>query len=397
MSNSKRKRFADYGPYSYRNWLAKEKNDLPYFIEEVELFSDAFFEDKETDHGPYTVINAEPFPPIQPRHAMHGRLVLHYESYLDSNKDPTSYPSGTDTSIYHGGCLKDEMAALYSLCTGARIKAGGVIREFYQWHNYPRPRIPSPNETPIFSPPTDNKYMLPWHIGGKKLTSIHEQISFYSMLKPQQASALVRAARLYQEGIWLAENNPEVSWLMLVSSVEVAADCFYQEKNPDLIKQLEQLMPKLAADLNNLKNDREEALKIVSKHLKSLVGSTKKFQQFLSNFLPPEPPSERPPYMQVEWERSSLVALSKKVYDHRSKALHGGTPFPQPMCRPPEKGHHDQSFAEFPHVGIAGATLGSSWKAKDVPVHLHIFEYIVRHSLLNWWKDMAEHKLGLSE
>ncbi len=98
--------------------------------------------------------------------------------------------------------------------------------------------------------------------------------------------------------------------------------------------------------------------------------------------------------MQVEWERASLVALSKKVYGHRSKALHGGTPFPQPMCQPPEKGHHDQSFAEFPHVGIAGAMLGSSWKAKDVPVHLHIFEYIVRHSLLNWWKDMADHKFS---
>lgn len=219
---------------------------------------------------------------------------------------------------------------------------------------------------------------------------IQEHINDYIKLKPQQASALVRAARLYQDAVWLAENNPELSWLLLVSSVEVAADFSYREKSSELVEQLNQLKPELVKALSELDECGEKAIKIVSTHLEGLIGSTKKFRQFLSDFSPPEPPPERPLYQKVEWNEPTLYKLFKKVYDHRSKALHGGTPFPQPMCQPPENGHKSQSFVEYPDVGIAGATLGSSWKAKEVPVHLHIFEYIVRHSLLKWWQDMAE-------
>ena len=391
MPSQKKKCFADYGPYSYRNWLAQAESEqnLPYCIIEVELFSDACFKGTEVDHGPYSIINAEPFPPIQPSYLMHGRLVLHYGNFIDPNKDPTSYPSGTDTSMYHGGSLRDEMAALYSLCLSSRIKAGGTIREQYSWDKYPKPRIPRPDETPIFSHPHDGKYLLPWHTGERKIELIQQHISNYIRLKPHQASALIRAARLYQDAVWLAENNPELSWLMLVSSVEVAADHAYTEKNSDPVQQFKELKPELAEALNELGEDRQRAIEIVSVHLKGLIGSTKKFRQFLSDFSPIEPPTDRPPYRRIEWNKPTLNKLSSKVYSYRSKALHGGTPFPEPMCRPPEKGHQDQSFVEYPDVGIAGATLGSSWKAQDVPIHLHIFEYIVRHSLLNWWQVMA--------
>jgi len=37
-------------------------------------------------------------------------------------------------------------------------------------------------------------------------------------------------------------------------------------------------------------------------------------------------------------------------------------------------------------AGAAGVGL-HIWTGDDLPMHLHMFEYIVRHSLLNWWKS----------
>jgi hypothetical protein len=31
---------------------------------------------------------------------------------------------------------------------------------------------------------------------------------------------------------------------------------------------------------------------------------------------------------------------------------------------------------------------GGVWLAKDTPIQLHTFEYIVRNSIINWWKSL---------
>ena len=131
-----------------------------------------------------------------------------------------------------------------------------------------------------------------------------------------------------------------------------------------------------------------EAIEIVSKDLGGTLGATKKFNQFLAKFSPKEPPTDRPILCQVDWSESSLKKTFNKIYDYRSKALHEGTPFPEPMCRPPTRDHQNQMLAERPDVGLAEASLRASWKAKDVPMNLHLFEYVVRHSLLSWWRSM---------
>lgn len=399
MHFPQKKRFSDYGPYSHWNWRAQLEKSSPYSATEIQLFSDASFISTsfigpDVEHGPYSAINAEPFPPIEPRQLMHGRLIVRYEHYLDPNQDPTIFAHSTDTSRYHGGTLSDEIAALYSLCLGVRLKAGGIVREFSPENEYGKPRIPRPDETPIFFPPQDGRYILPWHPSERKLSDIQARINTYILLEPKQASVLVHATRLYQDAVWLAESDPEISWLLLVSAVEVAADYWYSKENlsPDSRERLEHFKPDLVQDLNNLKGDGAEAIEIVSKHLEGLLGATKKIRCFLANFRPQEPPPDRPTptYFQVDWDQPSLEKIFKKVYEYRSKALHGGTPFPKPMCRPPRLDYQNHLPVERPDVGIATSTLGASWKAEDVPVHLHIFEYVVRRSLLNWWQSMIE-------
>jgi hypothetical protein len=39
-------------------------------------------------------------------------------------------------------------------------------------------------------------------------------------------------------------------------------------------------------------------------------------------------------------------------------------------------------------VGYGAGAYGGVWAAKDAPMKLHLFEYIVRGALLKWWESM---------
>lgn len=49
-------------------------------------------------------------------------------------------------------------------------------------------------------------------------------------ISAQEAMALVRAVRLYQDAIWVSESEPALAWLMFVFSIETAADYWRKEK-----------------------------------------------------------------------------------------------------------------------------------------------------------------------
>ena len=72
----------------------------------------------------------------------------------------------------------------------------------------------------------------------------------------------------------------------------------------------------------------------------------------------------------------------RQVYNYRSKALHSGTPFPDPMCSAP---FDTDSRPEERPSSISAAAAGAVWQAKDLPMYLHTFAYITRGALLNWW------------
>jgi hypothetical protein len=78
----------------------------------------------------------------------------------------------------------------------------------------------------------------------------------------------------------------------------------------------------------------------------------------------PDPPEQRPPpYAQVDWPK--MHKHLSQVYGYRSKALHSGTPFPDPMCSAPLK-DTDSCPEERPSYISAGAA-GAVWQAKDLP------------------------------
>jgi hypothetical protein len=196
--------------------------------------------------------------------------------------------------------------------------------------------------------------------------------------------ALIRSARLYQDALWLAESEPSLAWLLLVSSLENAAGEWRKSKAcPE--DRLKESQPELYRYLEDLGPDCP--LKVAS-FIVDMLGSAKKFVDFIIQFLP-QAPHERPPEgMQHPWTEEQMRDSLRKIYKYRSKALHEGRPFPYPMCEPPYQDRDLPAPAEIP-MGHATSTLGGIWVIADTPMLLHTFEYISRYALLAWWRATA--------
>jgi hypothetical protein len=123
------------------------------------------------------------------------------------------------------------------------------------------------------------------------------------------------------------------------------------------------------------------------------LGATRKFIDFVKEFLPDPPPVRPAPWGQFSWEPQEMQRIMKLIYGYRSQALHGGKPFPAPMCIPPVKGRNSPAPSKIP-PGTAMSYLGGTWLREDTPICLHTFEYIVRGTLLNWWSSLASVNSG---
>src|SRR5207244_5033914 len=75
---------------------------------------------------------------------------------------------------------------------------------------------------PILLKPVHRNPMLPHALGEHSLEGA-DLLSSLPNLSPSEAIALIRAARLYQDALWVVESEPELSWVLLVSAIEVAA------------------------------------------------------------------------------------------------------------------------------------------------------------------------------
>jgi len=378
------------GPFCYENWKAAAAGVPSQGALEYPLFSDSQITGPSAPsatgapavtHGPYQLFNA-----IAMGNRTRPAIVLRVEGHWSGELDP-SWHRKTNTGRYHGGDLADELAALVSLCLGIRTKSGELTRVF-GWDTDPRGRpLSSIREPDPIVPPTRPTPLLSRAL----LTNAHNLDStapFARLLSltPGQAVALVRAARSYQEAMWIAEGAPETAWLLFVSAVEIAANQWRAEDEDPVGRlrasrtggEVERLLRERGGD------DGDEFVAQVAALLADSMGATKKFTDFMMTFLP-DPPAERPhEFYQLSWEPPDMKKSLAKVYGYRSDALHGGIPFPAPMCAAPHQ--HDGLAAETP--GTAHSARGAVWTKKDLPMLLHTFEYIVRRALLKWWQSM---------
>lgn len=363
------------GPDGHLNWrcadLGFEENDAVEFA----LYSDARLVG-HAGFGPYEVINTIP---TDQQDRMPMAAVLRMRWHVPE-RDPLPDMSKSDQTTFHGGGVGDEMAALLSLALGVRLQAAGVIREFKAdgdpWgrpvqHSHRRPAPPEGRQTSIPS------------LRGGDLRILVEALAIYPRLDPAKATEVVRAARSYQQGVWMSDADPEYAWLKFVSALETGANCWWRgDDDPETA--LRNSKPELAKVLS--RQGDAALVRDVGELLRDQLRATHRFYAFTERYRPP-PPEIRPRFDQVPWD--DLGKAMRVIYKHRSKSLHAGVPFPVPMLDEPRVLDEGQPPIERP-LGLAAAAGSTVWQKDELPMLLHIFEYITRETLLAWIHDENE-------
>ncbi len=375
------------GHISYENWKAALLGKSQQCGHEIPLFTDSRIIGSIQDgYGPYQFFNTIPlYPEYQ---VAQPAIVLRYYDYIEyggSEIVEMLQKNKTDDERYHGGGLADELAALISLSMGIRIKPGGASRNF-QPHDDPRgtPVALEKHLDPAL-PQGTNGRLLPYAFGPHNINEKLVILQSFPKLSPHNAVALVRTARIYQDALWIIESTPELSWIMLVSAVESAANQWRSEKESP-VERLRTSRPELGELL--IQRGGESLLSEVAVLVADYMGATRKFIDFVLEFKP-DPPQHRPPtWLQFSWSEENLQSSMRKVYQYRSNALHGGIPFPAPMCEPPMLHSETKTYGEVPYGEGVGA-MGGVWTKNDLPLLIHTFEYIARNALIAWWKSMT--------
>lgn len=196
-------------------------------------------------------------------------------------------------------------------------------------------------------------------------------------------AALIRAAKLYSNVLWLSESDPESAWILLVSAIETAANCWKKSKYNKIALFMEQHHD-LAKKIKNHCGDS------VLKSVATIVNltATKKFIEFIKHFNG-KPRKDRtiPRVGKANW--NEFDSILKKIYDLRSLALHTGQPFPPMMCETPYINTDNKvRIIERPIGGLIfyGETV---IQPSDQPLMLWKFEQIVRKSLLKWMLELT--------
>lgn len=374
------RQLAAAGPRSWRNWRAKRESAKVLTAVELPLFSDAWFTAEALNLGPYKLLNALARTTRGNQFEWKPAIVLRAEHYLPNELGNMQV---TDDEHYHGGGLYDEVAALTALLLGVRIVAGPVEREFgYTEDPLGRPRGHSAAVLPALPPRIDSP-QIPALFGSRCLNDL-DLFGSYPDLSADAATALIKGARLYQQALWVSDSAPEMAWLLLVSAIETVAG-FWNAVDTSPADQLNLSYPDLVTLLRA--NPDATLVDAVAEQLHLLIGATGKFVGFCTTFRP-APPEPRPKFGRFDFDADYLSAI-KKIYRYRSRALHGGTPFPHPMCDPPEFGHGGTGIADERPSGLGAGSRGATWVAGDLPMHLHLFAHIARGTLLNWWTSLV--------
>lgn len=367
--------------YTFANWRRQLEGVPAQGINEAMLFTDAWVTGEVPDLGPYAFLNtiATPSSPRSLRRAVVVRVAHHYNPLADP---AYRIPMENDSDHYHGGDYLDEIAALASLFMGIRLKAGGINREFraegdplgkpVEFGGKPDPQLV-----------IERRIQIPRLPQSANLNGGLEALRLFPSRTVQQTNVLVKAARQYQQAIWIADADPELSWLMLVSAIEAVAVEWASKTAPE--EQLKIAFPKIVKVISE--SSCPSLLEPIAKELDRLTRATKRFVDFILAFAPAPPAERAAEYLQFSYEPSNLESAVKLIYSHRSRSLHEGIAFPRPMCAPPrysDSANGPREVQEKPG-GLAMYSGGASWRVEQTPMLLNTFEHITRGVLLNWW------------
>ena len=373
------------GPMTWENWTRWTESQQVVSRFEAELWGGVGANREWISvNSPYQVLNA--FHKSSPDGVTAPRVVVRAETV----KITESNPSTKDVARFHGGTFDDELAALISLALGARFQSVGITR---QWglDGDPLGRPASLGVGSVHLPTRSARGpVVPRLDKPADLSDVGPYFESYRNAGAVRASWIVRASRLYQQAVWVADSDPNQCWVMLVSAIEAAAqtdDAGARSADDDI----ELLPPSIAKVIRELPNLSADDHSRFVDALRPITGSTKKFLSFFDRYSPP-PPQHRIDGLTGAVDWVNLRKALRAVYDYRSTFLHDGTPFPWPMCTPPMTfdDHLGGRFTVEQPIGEGSAARGGSWLPADLPMHLWVFEHAVRSALHAWWLEGSE-------
>lgn len=365
-------------PLSYKNWLAYRDEGSAHTIFEYPIYSDISVISELCDGlEPFSFHNAMPVARYK------GEVVIPVVLRVGFSIDEQAINlTQSNFKNYHGGWINDEVAALMSLSLGARFYAGDEIRSFGQYRDDP---LGTPQFQNRIQPPLSfiksERYVLPEVATTKSLDDL-KIIDNYQKLTSKSAAKIIQVARQYQNALWLSETDPSLTWIMLVSAAEVAANQWSKAKHSNS-ERLKFAFPDYYDFLEEIGN--QDVIKKTADTFVDVTRSMRKFIDFYKYFLPDNICQESSKGFDCSGD--NLEKALKIIYKYRSEALHGGIPFPAPMCHAPSK--IDNFYWQKP-TGLASTTLGSTWMSEDMPMNLHFFHYLTRLALINWWLECAK-------
>jgi hypothetical protein len=379
----RRKKLGEEQPQSWSNWNARLGGGQPTCAEEFDLYSDSVIHGVERDVGPYRVINLA----VGPRQET---AIARPVMTLRIGHVTTANPRPQDAE--HGGRHPDEIAALISLLLGIRLQAGGS-RRFFAFADQDRdplgrpkaqaevqePYLPQGSWTPIIAHAVREA-------APADLDELDLLMTFPS-LSSEDATALERAARLYQAALWGSEREAMSSWAQLVLAVETLATRVAEKDDTPP----EALLKEYDKDLWDICKDYgEKCVRRVAESRVPKLAATRKFVGFLKRFLP-DPPAERPSSYLQDWSAEGLDEPLKEIYLLRSDYVHSGVPFPWQLYRAPQQfGGLPVEYLPDEPVVAAAHRLPKPRLNKTRPVHLHVFAHLVRGAIIRWWRECVE-------
>lgn len=293
------------GPALYENWRAMQAGAPAGDCLEHPLYSDASFTGElDEGYGPYKVLNVIRLNELG---AEVPAALLRIEDFLPEKFQRLEK---TDETRYHGAWIEEEFAALLSLSLGVRFKAGGPTRWFHKGGD-PRGQ-PWPSGVSFPRPILIRKSyrLIIARAARQHPLGAAERITRLLDLAAADATALIRAARLHQDAMWIAEGEPKLAWLLFVSAIEAAADHWRRAQGTprERMRASRPSIEQILAD-----GGAAHLIESIAEQIAPYMGATKRFVDFALNFLP-EPPEERPEQNQFDWNLKHMKKVLTEIY-----------------------------------------------------------------------------------
>jgi hypothetical protein len=370
------------GPAGWRNWLAARSGFEPVQREEHGLYSDSGFLGTIDELGPICIINTVSRVGRPTAGDAQQGLVLRHTWHLP--RTPMligGAPPSKITDAYYEGLVGDEIASLLSLALNIRCMDGGPIRVWWDREDLDGLGRPDTyyHHKPMLQPPHYGEPMIPWVARSQvNLQDSRPLLEIYGDLDEKRAVVLVRAARQFQQALWIADESPGLAWLLLVGALETAASLRTDERSG--LEVLHKLRPIWAEVLETATHPKAAS---VIKEAARLGTSLAKVRALVAEHQPAAPPQRPTPPYAIDWD--NLEELVMQIYGLRSDTVHEGLPLPAPMLDPPRP-------IMNPPAERPGGTIGSGdsvWTAEDMPMYLHTFAWIAGGALRNWWRSLC--------